>query len=173
MMQNETVSERHLALLWHTLGVTPERREPYRNHFVADPGHYAMPDLQGLETEGLMARARTPAFCCPDDVVFIVTDAGRRLALRLLPEPPKQTRYDEYLCSEYSESFADYLGINVPEYETRGHFQRDTEYRMFRRGNSHLGEPWIYGEWARTKKEAKASYKAALKANWAARRSVA
>lgn len=171
MMQDETVSERHLALLWHTLGVTPERREPYRNHFVADPGHYAMPDLQGLEAEGLMARARTPAFCCPDDVVFIVTDAGRRLALRLLPEPPKQTRYDEYLCSEYSESFADYLGINVPEYESRGDW-RNREYRM-RRWVGLSSYIDVQGEWARTKKEAKASYKAALKANWAARRSVA
>ncbi|MFC2973890.1 hypothetical protein ACFOJE_16945 [Azotobacter bryophylli] len=171
MMQNETVSERHLTLLWHTLGVTPERREPYRNHFVADPGHYAMPDLQGLEAEGLMARARTPAFCCPDDVVFTVTDAGRRLALRLLPEPPKQTRYDEYLCSEYSESFADYLGINVPEYESRGDW-RNREYRM-RRWVGLSSYIDVQGEWARTKKEAKASYKAALKANWAARRSVA
>lgn len=171
MMQNETMSERHLALLWHTLGVTPERREPYRNHFVADPGHYAMPDLQGLEAEGLMARARTPAFCCPDDVVFIVTDAGRSLALRLLPEPPKQTRYDEYLCSEYSESFADYLGINVPEYESRGDW-RNREYRM-RRWVGLSSYIDVQGEWARTKKEAKASYKAALKANWAARRSVA
>jgi len=171
MMQNETMNERHLALLWHTLGVTPERREPYRNHFVADPGHYAMPDLQGLEAEGLMARARTPAFCCPDDVVFTVTDAGRRLALRLLPEPPKQTRYDEYLCSEYSESFADYLGINVPEYESRGDW-RNREYRM-RRWVGLSSYIDVQGEWARTKKEAKASYKAALKANWAARRSVA
>lgn len=171
MMQNETMSERHLALLWHTLGVTPERREPYRNHFVADPGHYAMPDLQGLEAEGLMARARTPAFCCPDDVVFIVTDTGRSLALRLLPEPPKQTRYDEYLCSEYSESFADYLGINVPEYESRGDW-RNREYRM-RRWVGLSSYIDVQGEWARTKKEAKASYKAALKANWATRRSVA
>lgn len=171
MMQNETMSERHLALLWHTLGVTPERREPYRNHFVADPGHYAMPDLQGLEAEGLMARARTPAFCCPDDMVFIVTDAGRRLALRLLPAAPKKTRYEEYLDADCGLDFHEFLGINKPEFESRGDW-RNREYRM-RRWIGWSSYIDVQGEWARTKKEAKASYKAALKANWAARRSVA
>lgn len=155
------ISDQQLGLLHHTLGVRPDQREPFRNHFLASPDHYAMPDLEALETEGLMARARTPAFCSPDDMLFIVTDAGRRLALRLLPAAPKKTRYQEYLDADYGLDFHEFLGINKPEFESRGDW-RNREYRMRRwaGGYSYVD---VQGEWARTKKEAKASYKKSLR----------
>lgn len=154
------ISQQQVGLLHHALGVTPERRQPFRDHYVAGPGHYAMADLEALETLGLVMRTRTPRFCDPTDVVFAVTATGKSLALRLLPAPPKRTKYDEYLRSEYSESFAEYLGINRPEYE-QSYRHSGYEIRMYRRGYGN--RPWIRGEWAPTKKEAKASYKAALK----------
>lgn len=33
-----------LKLLHHTLGLRPDMREPYRNHFVAGPGHHDQAD---------------------------------------------------------------------------------------------------------------------------------
>lgn len=154
------VSTEQLHLLHHTLGLRPDRREPWRNHFVASNGHHDMPNLEALQAIGLMERARTPAFCDKEDIVFMVTDAGRELALDQLPPEPKRTRYEEYQHSEYSGTFSEWLGINKPKYEFRGPCAR-TEYRMYR--HSYV-DGWLYGEWAPTMKDAKASYKAALKA---------
>ncbi|MNZ18476.1 hypothetical protein D3C78_354890 [compost metagenome] len=154
------ITDKQLHLLHHTLGVRPDQREPFRNHFLAGPGHDDMPDLEELERAGLMRRGRTPAFCDPSDVVFHVTDAGRDHALRLLPPAPKKTRYDEYLDADTGLDFHEFLGINKPEFESRGGW-KDREYRM-RRWRGWYSYIDVQGEWARTKKEAKASYKQAL-----------
>lgn len=157
------ITDQQLHLLHHTLGLRPDQREPYRNHFVAGPGHDDMPDLEELERLELMKRGRTPAFCNPADVVFHVTDAGRDLALRLLPPAPKRTRYEEYLAADTGHDFHEFLGIKKPEYETRSD-GRKTEYRM-RRWAGWYDRIDVQGEWARTKKEAKTSYKQALEAH--------
>lgn len=162
------ITNHQLQLLHHTLGVQPERREPYRNHFVAGHGHHAQADLEVLEAAGLMERGRTPAFCDPDDVVFHCTEAGRVHALEHLAPPPKRSRYDEYQDSECSEGFAWWLGINVPKVEVDYGRGRKTQYRYVRR--SWHGWTDLQGEWKPTKKAAKASYKEALRQRHAADR---
>lgn len=155
------VSENAVHVLHHTLGLSPCRREPYRNHFVAYPGHHDMPALEELERAGLMSRVQTPRFCDPSDIVFCATDGGRDFAVGHLPPEPKRTRYDEYLDAEYPDGFAEFLGIRKPEFEQRGSWG-NIEYRMYRITWDHWRD--VEGEWASTKKDAKASYKAALKA---------
>lgn len=79
--------------------------------------------------------------------------------------PPKLTgrqqaakcNYQEYLDADYGHDFAEWLGINVPQVEYNGR----GECRMSRLGN--YRDSSIYGEWCKTKKAAKASYKDALK----------
>lgn len=155
------ITTHQLHLLHHTLGVNPERRNPYRNFFVAGPGHHDMDHLEALAAAGYMARGHRPAFLESDDVVFQCTDAGRAYALEHLPQPPKYSRYDEYLRSECSEGFAWFLGIRVPDVEWNHEWGKACRYRFVRRD-------WTYhvdvaGDWKPTKKEAKASYKAALR----------
>lgn len=163
-----TLDSCQLDVLHHTLGVTPERREPYRNHYVAGGGHHYQHILLQLVTAGFMAEAPAPRFLAEGDKVYRVTDAGRALALDLLPAPPKLSRYDEYLHSEYSESFAEWLGIVRPEIQSsayRSHYGvPDGHYRYRRREFTRGGRwnPEIIGEWKPTMTEAKASYKAAL-----------
>lgn len=154
------VTEQQLALLHHTLGVTPKRREPYRNHFVAGQGHHDLADLKVLQEAGLMGRSPTPAFCDVDDMVFHVTDAGRAFALDNLPQPPKLTKYGEYLDADTGHSFADFLGINPPRLETDFPLRGPTLYRYARCDWRYKVD--VVGEWKPTKKEAKATYKAAL-----------
>jgi hypothetical protein len=174
-----------ISLLHHTLGLNERRREPYRNHFVAGDGHHDMYHLSVLERAGLMERRATPKFLEPGDIVFAVTEAGREVAIAALPEPKppaKRTRYEDYLDADGcgGDSFGEYLcGRGLPEFETQREFKRDpsrpdvndlvwvTEHRMYRlRRNdwSFSRERDVQGEWCITKKEAKASYKAALKA---------
>lgn len=160
-----------LGLLHHTLGVTPERRQPYRNHFVAGDGHHDMPDLVELEAAGMMVRRAAPAFCDPDDIVFLVTEAGRAFALDNLPHPPKRSRYEEYLHSECCESFAEWMGIELPRvrYESRWNHEKKCheglyQYERYKRLDYDYTQH-IAGDWKPTKKEAKASYKAALNAH--------
>jgi hypothetical protein len=161
-----------IALLHHTLGVTPERRQPYRNHFVAGDGHHDMPDLVALETVGMMVRGPAPKFCPPGDIVFVVTEAGRDFALDNLPQPPKRSKYWEFLDADYGHSFAEWLGIEMPELQNSNYgigscyCSLPDHYRYLRREFTR-GERWspeVVGEWKPTMKEAKASYKAALKA---------
>ncbi|EYS89486.1 hypothetical protein CF68_33235 [Cupriavidus sp. SK-4] len=170
-----TPTHAQIALLQHTLGISEHRREPYRNHFVASPGHHDMADLEQLEAAGLMIRGHRPRFLPEDDVVFYMTDAGRALAIASLPEPKKPTRYEEYLRADgcAGDSFGEFLcGIRLPEFEERSHraygeWKTTRQYRMYRltwdRNYGIPGDRDVQGDWAPTKKEAKASYKAALK----------
>ena len=173
----QTATPQQVRLLQHTLGLSEHQRRSYRNHFVAGPGHHDMPDLESLEIQGLMARVRTPAFCEERDIVFVTTTAGAALALEHLPEPPppaKQTQYRQWLDADTGCTFREWLcGSRLPKFETRGYVLNGTqEYRMYRmvwdgEWDSHRD---VQGQWATTKKEAKASYKAALKARQQAQR---
>ena len=161
-------TESQLHLLHHTLGLSERNREPYRNHFVAGHGHHDMPDLEALKAEGLMSICATPKFCDPEDIVYFCTAAGKQYALDHLPPEPKRTRYDDYQHSEISDSFGEYLcGWKLPRYESTSDYdyvkgKTVWKYRMSRGAYS---DSWyVTGQWASTKKEAKASYKAALAA---------
>lgn len=155
-------TEHQLHLLHHTLGVTPKRREPYRNHFVASKGHSDLADLMALEVAGMMARSPTPKFCDADDMVFHVTDAGCAYAISNLPQPPRLTKYGEYLDADTGHSFVEFLGINLPRLEVDYQWgSKPTLYRYIRRDWQYRCD--VAGEWKPTKKEAKATYKTALK----------
>ena len=152
-----------IALLQHTLGLRIDRRKPYRNYFVAGPGHHDMPDLEALEASGLMCRGRTPTFCHQGDIVFLTTDAGRALALQELPPPPaKRNQCEQFLDADCGATFTEWLCRGrVPTYKSEHPFRSGTRYRMSR-GNA--WDDWhVTGEWAPTKKAAKASYKEALR----------
>jgi len=168
MISTADVTQQQLGLLHHTLGVTPKHRTPYRNHFVAGQGHHDLADLTALEEAGLMGRSPTPAFCDVDDLVFHVTEAGRAFAIENLPQPPKLTKYGEYMDADYGHSFAEWLGINLPRVEWNYKFGKDALYRYVRNDWQHRTD--IAGEWKPTKKEAKATYKAALRAKKAKQR---
>ncbi|MBB5508106.1 hypothetical protein [Paraburkholderia atlantica] len=167
-----------ISLLQHTLGLSERRREPYRNHFVAGHGHSDMRDLEALEQAGLMERRPSPKFLDAGDIVFAATDAGREAAIAALPEPTpsaKRSRYQEYLDADgcAGDSFTEFLcGRQFPIFESRrAPFDQKGDrfgyqHRMYRLGK----EMWCYardveGEWCATMKDAKASYKAALKAS--------
>lgn len=154
-------NKEQLELLWHTLGIRPEQRQPNRNFFHAGPGHYANTDLELLREAGFMAIGQTPDFVEKDAVIYFVTEKGKELAVQTLPEPPKPSRYEEFLRNDGYFSFADYLGIDLPQLEHQ--FTGDRLMRFTRvshkRGYRHV----ISGEWCKTQKQAKASYKEALK----------
>lgn len=178
-------TDKQLGLLWHTLGLCPERsdrRSISRNHFLTSPGYDDSNNLDVLVVAGLMTCGKAPSFCSQDEVVYRATDEGKQFALdKLPPVPPplKRTRFDEYLdeCECY-DGFAHFLGINMPLYQQRGEWRdrecrmvrypRGSVYRQYRRHYSFTQwSPYevleIAGEWAPTMKAAKASYKAALK----------
>lgn len=158
------VTEKQLGLLHHTLGVTPERRIPFRNHFVAGDGHHDQPDLKGLEAMGFMSRRANAEWMGGGDL-FRVTEAGESYALDNLPQPQKYSRYEEYRRSECDEGFAWFLGFDAPKFETYANhcspfsFGQRTSANWVRMRSSRA-----IGEFRATKKDAKTSYKAAMKA---------
>ena len=178
-----------IGLLQHTLGINEHRREPYRNHFVASAGHHDMAHLEQLESAGLMVRGHRPGFLPGDSIVFYTTEAGRVLAITALPEPKKPTRYEEYLRADgcAGDSFGEFLcGGLLPRFESHDcsryysygwHLSQQSPdmkdwrgyiYRMYRADA--YGRHEVEGKWCKTKKEAKASYKAALKRRQQAQR---
>lgn len=150
---------RQIELLQHTLGLSADNRVSHRNHFVAGNGHHNMPDLQLLENFGLMRRASTPAFLPAGDIVFCATEAGRSIAASALPLPRERTRYEDFLDYDGGMTFGEYLcGAKLPVFERKQDW-RTVHWRMVRRVN---GAVDVAGQWAITKKDAKASYKQAL-----------
>ncbi|WP_321967074.1 hypothetical protein [Burkholderia cepacia] len=161
-------SQVQIGLLHHALGVNAQQHCPYRNRFVAGPGHHDLADLETLERDGLMERARTPSFLAASDIVFMVTDAGRDVAMAALPTLRKRTRVDDWYARDGSESFGEFLcGDRLPQFERREappgepRGRWGSQYRMFRCRHRY-DEPEICGDWKPTKKQARASYKAAL-----------
>lgn len=152
---------RQIALLHHTLGLSERNRNPYRNHFVAGPGHDDQPDLEQLVAAGLMRRARAPSFCDATDVVFWATDEGQAAALAALESPSKRSKYEQFLRADTGLTFAEWLGIDVPQRDYRQAFGPSRGIRSEVR----LRTSRATGSWCPTVKEAKASYKAALAAS--------
>ncbi|WP_206093553.1 hypothetical protein [Pandoraea sp. ISTKB] len=165
-----------LGILQHALGIRIRGDKSYRNHFVAGPGHHDYSDLMALVRAGMM-REHPASQITGGDPWFDVTGSGWTTAFDALPEPPKppkRSRYDEFLDADgcLGDSFGEFLcGGRLPEFESRNDLRRDdsgrliwiTEYRMFR--NFDFWTRDVQGGWCSTKKDAKASYKAALKAS--------
>lgn len=94
------VTDSEARLLHHTLGVSdaynPERA-PYRNHFVAGPGHPDLKDLENLVAMGHMVCYKHP-LTNGDELVFSATDTGKAVAIRTRPRAPKnKLRYHRFL----------------------------------------------------------------------------
>jgi hypothetical protein len=148
------ITTKHIDILHHTLGLTPERREPFRNHYVAGAGHHSQPELLELEAAGFMTKSPAPRFCDPGDIVFRVTDAGRAFALDNLPQPPKRSRYEQFMRDDCGLSFAEWLGIELPRRQNSYDYRTPSHFRLV--------SSRATGDYATTMKAAKASYKAAL-----------
>lgn len=72
----EFITDQQRKLLEHSLGgENPEKW--HRNHFMASPGHTDLDDLRTLQDKGLMETRKSPAFCDPDSILFMVTEAGK------------------------------------------------------------------------------------------------
>ncbi|MGP4957913.1 hypothetical protein [Pseudomonas helleri] len=171
-------TQTQIGLLWHTLGLRPECRDSrhvYRNRFLAGPGHDDAPYLDALVALGLMGSRKPPAFCDQSEILYFATKEGERFAIAEMPPLPKRTKFEDYLdVGDCYENFAQFLGINKPQFQRRGEYS-NREYRMvrypwsspYREFSSSYWSPYerleVAGEWASTMKEAKASYKLALK----------
>lgn len=152
------ITPNQLHLLHHTLGLRPDRRVPYRNHFAASEGHHDYADLVELERVGMMT-SRALEEQWGGGICFYATDAGEAYAIEHLPPAPKKSRYDQFLDADCGLTFAEWLGIEVPKREYSGAHAYLTPYNTVRYKSSRG-----VGEWCKTAKEAKASYKQAIKA---------
>ncbi|MEC5321202.1 hypothetical protein VSX61_20055 [Brenneria populi subsp. brevivirga] len=158
------ITARQIELMQHALGISATKREPYRNYFLAGVGHSDNADLEALVTEGMMTKRPSPAFV-GGGTLYHCTSVGEIAAISALPEPPKSTRYSEYLDADSCMSFSEWLlGWKAPEVEYRS----DGKCRMFRKAYDPVygyARREIEGQWSDTKKVAKTSYKEALKAS--------
>ena len=122
-----------------------------------------------------MGSRKPPAFCDQSGILYFATKEGERFAIAEMPQLPKRTKFEDYLdVADCYENFAQFPGINKPQFQQRREYS-NREYRMVRYqwGSPYLEFPSSYwspyerlevvGEWAQTMKEAKASYKLALK----------
>ena len=125
------LTEAQERLLCHALGLSKQhpKRAPYRNHYVADPGHHALSLLEVLVQKGLMERVPVASFLQETDLQFRVTSAGRQAALSafLSSLPHRTASQERYLswrayCEVYpGTSFGDYLRAGCPGFgETDG-----------------------------------------------------
>lgn len=155
------LTQKHTDLLCHSLGINEHQREPYRNHFLAGDGHSDKAALIELVETGFMTAQAAPQMWGVG-TVYVVTDAGKQIAIDSLPEPKKltkaQARYQDYLdVDDCYHDFAAFLGFRPPEREYGNSWQNS--------GLIRFRSPRATGKWCKTVKEAKASYKAAMKAN--------
>lgn len=154
------ISQSSIELMQHALGINERNREPYRNYFLSNKKDDVWEELVN---QGLATSHPAPKGVC-GDIYYQVTNEGKNVAIAKLPEPKKPTKYDEYLRSEVVESFSEWLGIVLPEYDYRRGNNGKREYQMFRRKfNCWYQIEYVRGEWMPTMKAAKASYKEALK----------
>ncbi|QLR72695.1 hypothetical protein HV337_09180 [Citrobacter freundii] len=152
-----------IELMQHALGIGERCRIPCRNYFLAGDGHTDNEEWKKLVADGCATSRPAPDFV-GGGTIYHVTDKGEAKAISALPEPKKRTRYDDYRHSEVCESFGEWLGIELPVYESREVGRYKWEYRMVRRSRAYWDTYCdVRGEWKPTKKAAKASYKEALR----------
>lgn len=99
-----------LSILRHTLGIGEDGcARSYRNHFVTGEGGSDHALCMALVADGLMTRHSGNALSGGSDV-FRATDAGRVAAVGTPPKlTPGQRRYNEYLRTDSSLTFIEWL----------------------------------------------------------------
>jgi len=158
MPTENKITPEQLELLRHTLGLNYHDL-PTRNHFLASAGSSDMADLRAIEAASLMTSRAAPSFCTAGDISFYANDAGRVYAMQRQPKPKEKTNYDRFMDADTDCTFAEFMGIEKPK----------IEYESYdRQGNQRMKSSKAIGAWCPSRKDAKASYKAALKANKAA-----
>jgi hypothetical protein len=165
-----------IEILRHTIGADKYGHTRHdRNYFITGDGSTDWQACVDMVSAGYMTSRKGNAIIGGDDI-FYATESGRefvKINNETAPVPPKRTKYDEFLDADgcAGDSFGEFLcGVRLPEFESRQDLRRDErygvrtimEYRMYRRYDYWTRD--IQGGWCATKKEAKASYKAALKA---------
>lgn len=158
-----------LHILQHSLGLDQYGQgRQYRNYYVA--GGDAAVQCRELVGMGYMREHAMPAELTGGSPCFVVTDRGVEAVALFSPAPPPppkltraQQRYRDYHRSECCDGFAWFLGIELPRVETNFDYRSNRYlYRYQRMSRYRWGLDEVSGEWKPTKKEAKASYKAAL-----------
>lgn len=167
-----------LSIMRHTIGADQYGHIQHdRNYFITGEGGRDWLACVDLVSAGYMTSRKGNAATGGDDI-FFATKAGRefvQINREPMPEAPKltraQRRYEHYRnVGDCYESFASFLGIGEVNYEQRDcsgwpEYKRVREYRMYRGSRWGSFSSDLKGDWAPTMKEAKASYKAALKAS--------
>lgn len=174
-----SISKSQLGILQHTLGLNEYGQgRQYRNHYVAGRGHHSYSDLLALVEQGYMAKQPATSIS-GGSPWFSVTDRGMRAVEELSKSQPKLTRaqrnYRDHLDADSGLTFAESLGIDVPDVEWERQWipgdykggkwvdgRHVCRWRYRRITRYYWGNDVIAGEWKPTKKEAKASYKAEL-----------
>ena len=118
-----------LHLLHHALGITNPfyTGEPYRNHFVAGPGHADYENLLRLCQRGWMRPGKpVPEDGGPEDLplaieagLFQVTESGHEVAMATRPRATRgQLRYRAYLnLLEAGEEVSFHTFLTDPDYQ--------------------------------------------------------
>jgi len=166
-----SLSYKQIDLIAHSLGInyynaklSDEYRHKvlpddfYRNYFcVGDPNQFT-DEMRSMEEAGLIE-----TWSKPDNFFFAVTEKGieefrlifkTEVTDKYVPLSKAKQRYRQYLHDDISDSFSESLGIQKPKREQdRNGFWRfvSTKYDN------------VKGEFCKTIKEAKESYKEALK----------
>jgi hypothetical protein len=78
------ITPREMGVMRHSLGLDYQD-SPYRNNFVAGPGHSDMPHLESLVSKGLMVKRRAPFDEVNESYVFYVTEEGRQKTMESHP----------------------------------------------------------------------------------------
>lgn len=107
------------GVLLHALGLDERRHEPWRNHYVAGPGHHAQAAIERLVAAGLMREVRSPGFLPAGDQTYIVTDEGKTVAAveRRRLYPPRKRSAERY--HQWLEWGSDAFGVTFGEFLKR------------------------------------------------------
>lgn len=98
-------------ILMHTLGLRDDRREPWRNYFVAGPRHHDRPLLLEAEQRGYMVRSGPCAILPASSELWQCTAAGRGRAQTALDErhPVRKLTRSQARYQRYLDGYADYM----------------------------------------------------------------
>lgn len=75
------MTPQQIDLARHALGLPNKRRQSYRNHFVAGPGHSDYTDWEAMVAAG-EARKHPASALTGGDAMFTLTAIGAKAALR-------------------------------------------------------------------------------------------
>jgi len=107
--QPVTVSERHLEILRHSLGLDYEGRgRQYRNHYCA--GGEDVQSCEALVASGHMVRRHISPELTGGDPLFMVTELGKAEAVKgVKPLTRSKARYERWLSSNCDMSFGEWI----------------------------------------------------------------